>query len=145
MADQAGNIAKKRALDYMVTATVKAVLVMTNTQADGETAKDSSTCADFTHDAFDGSDGAPLTLTLTAAQDNTNDRGKVTQASDEMLWPTGPSGGTRAIQGIMFVEWNTTVDNSKFLGYAELPGGPWTANGDSLKVACSSQGIFYIG
>jgi len=141
MALQASNAHRKRCLDYMPAATIKAVLVMTNTQAGDEVAKDSTTCGGFTLDAFDGSNGDPVTLTLTAAQDNDNDRGKVTQTDNKIEWD-GITGGTRNIAGVAFVEWITDLPSSRFLGYAPFASAYETWGAD-LRVNCSSEGIFY--
>lgn len=138
---QASNAHRKRCLDYMPAATIKAVLVMTNTQAGDEAAKDSAKCSDFTLDAFDGSNGDPVTLTLTAAQDNTNNRGKVTQQDNKVEFD-GITGGTRDIAGVAFVEWITDLPNSRFLGYAPF-ASQYETWGADLKVNCSTEGIYY--
>lgn len=104
MASQAYNEFKENIIDWLVTtATIKVLLLMTNTTADTENDGISATTDFTTLDEHDGSGYAQATLaTKTATKDDANDRGKF-DAADVTFSSLGA--GTRDVAGVLLC-WN---------------------------------------
>ena len=152
MASAKFNIAKKMLLDAsldLAADTIKALLVMTNTTADTDIDAD-TVGAIGTLDEFDGSgytaghgNSGRKTLALTAAVDDTNDRGELTEDAGSTTW-SSISAGTRDIQGVLLIREGTSDDTDAIpIGFFEFSSA-YTPNGGDLTVNWDSEGVFQV-
>lgn len=139
MANLVPNEAKLQALTaWLNSATIRAILVMTNTTVDTE--NDGIAFVDdyTTLDEFDGSNytaNGKVLAGVSIAKDDANDRAKI--SANTLVW-SSLGAGTRDGAGVLLLVWQTNYEDSVPIGFIDRA---FKADGANLEFRFDGEAV----